>query len=237
MKRGRIAWLAGGLAALVLAAFAAPYGYWGVVGLRNGEPFYRGLPCSFWRRSVLRHGEWMDRPPAWARHCPDRVLELLGIGEHAAVLRGDPDALPVVLALARDADRDLQRYGLLGLMDTEPGPRSVPFFRALLQDPDELIRFLAAAHLQKAGNEPGPVVSVYIALLGSPDRTRRGLAIWKLREYGPVARAASSALLQLAREDSTDKRHEAGRWVSEREDAGKALRGVDPETATAAGIR
>ncbi len=224
-KRVRIAWLCGGLAALVLAAFAAPYGYWGVVGLRNGEPFYRGLPYSYWRVSLRRRDEWIRNPPVWERYCPDRVLKLLDVGRLLPVESGDPAALPVVLRLLGDADAG----GVSGdaIHNTPLTPATVAVLRQALDDPSEHVCYEAAVRLQELTTETDAVVAAYLRLSRRANLRYAPYALYRLGDMDGRAKAAVPELLRL--------QAELPEWEL-RESAKGALQRIDPVAAERAGI-
>ncbi len=195
-RRKKLCWLFSGLAALVLAAFAAPYAYWGVVGLKNRDAFFRCLPTTFWRGSLVRYEEWRDKPPDWSLRCPDRVLRLLGFGAEPAILQGDPDAMPVLLDLLRDEASWSRTQACNGLRVVDRPEAECALLGALL-DPDESVRFHATSCFRWDRRPVRPqAVAALCAVLERGDVHSRNLAAYCLFRLGPDARAAVPLLLR-----------------------------------------
>jgi hypothetical protein len=88
----------------------SPYS-WRVIGVLRDEPFYQGMPSSYWRGEIIsRHVESDDESKAggWfhdlIRLVPHKEKAQLGI------LGNDPDALSVVLRLMVDSDYRVRQW-------------------------------------------------------------------------------------------------------------------------------
>ncbi len=227
-RRRKVLWLLAGLFGLAAASLAGPYVYWGVVGLRGGEPFYRGLPLSYWRGAVLRHREWKVHPPVWVQYCPDAVLKLLGVGAPAAIEAGIPEALPVVLRLIADDDGRVSAAGVDALQQTPilPGMAMLPLLREALESPDDAVCYHVAQKLEDSV-ELDAILAAYVRLLAraSPDTRLNGIRA--LRRLGPRARATFPHLLRLFQKDDNWSVRVEAKWTLHR---------IDSEAADAARV-
>jgi hypothetical protein len=164
MKRDRRIWL--GLAMLLLlisGVLLVPSVRWPIYGWLRSEAFYQGMPTSWWGKEieesyylyVMPGGAeiWYGTPrePLW-----DQLQRWLNLSTTPAtvtadvpLLNGDPEALPVLLALVRAQDAKVRRVAIGGLMGQWDQRAEV--IRALLEaveDPDDEVRQKAIAVLQ-----------------------------------------------------------------------------------------
>ncbi len=221
MTRRRILWVLGGLAGLALLALLGPYAYWGVVGLKNGECFYEGMPVSYWRAAVRTHADWRWHPPAWSRHCPRAVLQFLRLGTEPAVLGGDPAALPVLLELLRDNDREVAAHACLGLGRTGSSEAAWALVDDGLRYPSPDVTGDARVALAKMGKVRLAVLPLLCDLMWDDSLHRRVWALRSLGDMGPQARAVVPLLMRAAGDEMDAVRVEAI----------GALKRIDPDAA------
>lgn len=140
-----------GLAVLALGGvLALPSVHWRLVGWWQGEPFYRGMPASYWADGTSDH----RYPPVWlyrrdVRHKSlfsdslSRVKRFLGVGNRfepvGVALEDfdpDPDAVPVLIYLLYRSEPDVRTWAAdaLGWMGRVAKP-AAPDLRRLLGDP------------------------------------------------------------------------------------------------------
>ncbi len=146
------------LAALVVALLL-PDVRWPLWGALRHEPFYNGKPASYWC-AELRGYRIM-----FCANCPETPFEPRppdeGCGSQAvrwlywrvfkkrpdprptaAILHGDPAALPVLEALLQDDDHVTRELAILGMVYIGPPARSaVPKLLIALHDEDPCIRW------------------------------------------------------------------------------------------------
>ncbi len=222
--RRRLRWALVALAGLPLFALLGPYAYWGLVGWRNGEPSFRCLPYSYWRRAALLHTAQEESPRPWAPYCPNRLYAWLV--DDPAAFRGDPAALSVVLRCLADADPVVVRWGLNALASTPQDEACLPALRAAAESADELTRAQAADRLALWDAETGRALAAYAGLLRSPSSDWRLRGLLGLKRLGGRARPLVPELLRLQREA------EDGAECSL---AASAVAAIDPGAAAAAG--
>jgi hypothetical protein len=148
MKKRRLLWLAC-LVVLVLTLPGLPFGIYAVIGKLRKDPFYRGLPASYWSRSV-RTWSRSDKGAEPVPYVAD-LLAYFGVGTKPAVLSTDPEAVPVLLALLRTPDKEVSHQAADVLASMWP---DVPFVRALLAALDDPSPGVSDAALRVFSNFP-----------------------------------------------------------------------------------
>jgi hypothetical protein len=133
-KRRLVVCLGLALAALTVAGLLLPVPGLVCVGWLRGESFYRGRPTSWWRQELIHWTpfwvvmgqlpeKWELEHAAWHRDVSswDNVrYKLFGagrgdIGGPPALLKGDPEAEPVLRELLHDEDRHVREAAAFGL--------------------------------------------------------------------------------------------------------------------------
>src|SRR5262245_27047215 len=98
---------------VVLGALTLPPVHWGLTGWWRGEPFFRGMPASYYAAQISRMWGGARSPieTSARKHVSDGVADVFwGAPETWKGMFGmltDPaslDALPVLIALAENAD-------------------------------------------------------------------------------------------------------------------------------------
>jgi hypothetical protein len=147
-------------------------------GLR-GEPFFDGMPASYWGARVRCHV--IQRDPNWQ---PGLARFLAVFSTNAAATYrawtesviedqirwlADPAAIPVVRALLKDRDSDVRRAAIAFLY-SQNASSALPELLPLLTDPDTECRRTAAAVIGASCPEHAAAAcSVLIEMLSSPD--------------------------------------------------------------------
>jgi HEAT repeat protein len=168
MTKRRLVFWSVGLAAGLIALPFLLWGGYAAFGVLHGEHFYRGLPTSHWRRYILRQ----PKPLTPAR---DRVLAIeavrsvedyFGLGEVSgdpAGLSTNPAAIPVLMDLLRDSDREVRRWAANALRCIGPAAeRAVPALVEALRDRDAAVAEAAAAALGEIGPRALPAIPALI---------------------------------------------------------------------------
>jgi tetratricopeptide (TPR) repeat protein len=129
---------------------------------------------------------------------------------------GDPEALPVLLQLAKSEDSRVRVTAVGGLAELGAAAVSaVPALAEALKDKDLNVRYFAAGALKKIGPAAAPAVPALIVALSTHPATEPGLegppryykdartvAAEALGAIGPPARAAAPRLRELAARDA-----------------------------------
>jgi hypothetical protein len=97
--RGR--WLLVGMAGLVLTLPWLVWGGYAALALLRREHFYHALPSSHWATAVARWDRVSSLPAQGSSAWHEAWLVYLGLGGEPAVLKGDPEAVPVLADLVR----------------------------------------------------------------------------------------------------------------------------------------
>jgi hypothetical protein len=138
------------VASLVAAAFSMP-AFYIVRGRWRGEPFFHGMPSSYWRNAVRRWNNKPDEFPWW-----NAVQDLLGADTKPSVLSDaeDPAAIPILLCLVQDEHEAVQIAAVHALDRLQPGaPETVPLLVEALNDPNPVVRYWAATLLGRLGKK------------------------------------------------------------------------------------
>jgi hypothetical protein len=235
MKKRKL-WIIGGV--LLVGCFGLS---WAIL-FRPFEsgPRYKGLPVSYWRRAVIEAPKRHDNLRGRIETC----LGLLDKYENPAIFGGDPAAVPVLMLLLTDKDKDTYwatwnpMSHTLDLWDGADSDRFVPadFVRAIIaevQNDSPDVRYMAAGVLASYWNRaPAEAIAALIERLQDGDVNVRVRAIGVLGSIGRQATQAVPSLVQLLDDKS------AGPWfLSVPEHAAAALRQIDPEAARRAGIK
>jgi hypothetical protein len=234
MTKRRLVWIAC-LVALILALPALPPAYYAVLGRLRHEPFFRGLPASYWGlvvRSWCSSGKKEKRFPYVGP-----LLSRFGFGGRPAVHCRYPEAVPVQLALLRDDNRDVREEAAQALTLHQP---DVPLMRGLmaaLDDPNPRCSEAASGVLRafppwSKEDVFYPNATVLEGLADSDPRIRR----WAAAALGlPTADADLTVRLLLAalRDANLDVRHE----VAERLKRIDRLQRAEAATLRADGAR
>jgi len=170
MKHRRRLWLVLLLLLLVGGLLLVPSVRWPVYGWLRGQAFYQGMPTSWWTKeieeshhyipfvesedggtsewcvetSVSLWDQWLLRlkPRPTAIPVPEIILS-------SPLLMGDPQALPVLLALVRGDSAKGRRVAIRGLLaQGKPNPEVVQALLAAIGDSDNEVRQDAIAALQ-----------------------------------------------------------------------------------------
>lgn len=180
-----------GVSALLMCVF-----YYPIFGLASGEPFYKGMPASYYG-TRLKTTRRFSMPPN--NQDSFQWIDLAGPPWHGTlddlVFSGDPRAVPVLLHLyLKDKDFTVQCRAGAGL--DHVGPDAVPcFLRAMKGASDEDRRVILSCLL----NNGDPVrVRLLINALSEDDRETRLFALMALGEIGPRAKQAVPILTELA---------------------------------------
>jgi hypothetical protein len=256
MKKRRLLWTAG-LLAILLAVPVVPFAIYTLIGKLWHEPFYHGLPASFWRRSVHSWCRWggTAEPVPYVGD----LLTYFGVGARPAVLGNDPDAVPVLLVLLQAPEQEVRKQAADVLANISP---DVPLMRALfaiLDDsrprgseeafwvltnyppyrprPVAIARTFVGSKGGPAGVAaviPPPDLSPFIEALTDKDPRIRAWAastlgerVWEEGQAGPEARQAMPALVAALRDQDKQVRVAAA----------KALKAIDPDAADRAGMK
>ncbi len=146
-----------GAAALVWAVPACRYRILGVV---KREPFYQGMPASYWRDRFVqfetdyarKKREWeapLPRPPSleWLRDSLEEKFPAIASPALELPQLHDPEAIPVLIVLLLDEDPLVSSRGCFALaMMGEP---AVPALVKLLQDSNPKVRLRAVTGLSE----------------------------------------------------------------------------------------
>jgi HEAT repeat protein len=142
-----------------------------------------------------------------------------------------PEAKPAAPALAaalKDGDKNVRLAVATALWRLGPNARAAApgLLDAFKSDEEIQVRVMAAYALGKIGPEKGVVAALAGALNGDAIVVRRAAA-FALGEIGPGAKDAVTELIALFRD--TD--------VIASKNAGQALKKIDPDAATKAGVK
>jgi hypothetical protein len=227
---------------LVLLVRLEPTGViWGTL---RGEAFYKGRPTSYWRKEMASYHEshrinlvfaFAEKPSFF-----DRLRERLGLKSKAsqllplpapAILGSEPAAVPVLAELLDDPEQTIRAEAANALAATMPRSAAViVVFQQALTSRHRDVRWVAGYYLYCRGPEHSQLaIPVYIEGLQDGEPVRRSTAALGLRALGPAARIAVPALLDAWRKEDSE-----GVTRSHMEEA---LRVIDPNAATQAGIR
>ena len=144
-----------------------------------------------------------------------------------------PDASNAVPGLVRiyreDHSPESQIYILMALGSIAPAvlPAATPVLLDGLTNSDVRLSRTAAMAIGGAHGQPDVFVPALINGLKGPLQSR-GIAAWSLGEYGPQAKSAVPALVDLSKNDPA---------LSVRTQAANALKKIDPEAAAKAGVK
>jgi hypothetical protein len=103
MRKRRLFWAGFGLVVLVALPFA-PWGYYAILGLLRGDHFYHGLSSSYWCAAVRASAEGSTSTAPYSWPVLVRWWQYLGLDGHPSVLKGDPEAVPVLIDLLQSRD-------------------------------------------------------------------------------------------------------------------------------------
>jgi hypothetical protein len=152
-RRRRLFWLGIGLALLLLLV-AVPV-VTVVPALLRGESFYLGRSSSSWAKAVQAWCLYHGTPPRWLPDWAERVLAYSGFGGgKPLVLRGGPNSVPVLLALARSDHAPTRLQAILSLGNWKLGrdPAVVlPILQEAVTDSFAEISAAAAHYLVREG--------------------------------------------------------------------------------------
>jgi hypothetical protein len=216
MTKRRLTWVAC-LVAVVLALPALPFAYYAVLGKLRQEPFYHGLPASYWGRSVrswCRSGK-----PVTAVPCVGKLLAYFGLASEPAVLRGDPETVPVLLVLLRAREEGVRQEAAIHLLRFEP---DVPLMRGVFAAYDDAspgcreaaLVVLFDVQLRKTFGALRLNPTQLMEGLADSDPRIRAWAAARLGELGPNARPAVSALAAALGDENEEVREAADRALA-----------------------
>jgi HEAT repeat protein len=131
-----------------------------------------------------------------------------------------------------DADPDVRAAAAFTLQGLGPvAGDALPSLITCLQDPSYTVQYHAILGIGQIQQHPERVIPLLIAYLDKPLdprwETLRNCAIRSLRQFGPQAKPAVPALVQLLRDSHS----------SIRLDVTNALKVIDPDAAVKAGVR
>jgi len=155
------------LAALaLLGTLALPAVHWRLAGWWRGEPFHQGRPASYWA-TELRAITWgwgrtqdgslqafylrNDDPLSWVKWRLGYTPNFTNLTEGQLPFADrDPAAVPVLVALLRDPEPDVQWWAasLLGWIGSE-AKSAVPALIEAIESPDRMVADAAFQSLEK----------------------------------------------------------------------------------------
>jgi HEAT repeat protein len=157
----------------------------------------------------------LNGPSAWGYE----VAPLAAIG---------PASLPTFTNALTNQNPLIRMRALSGLGEMEgQAETSVPAIVGFLKDPDKGVQLCAVSALAHIHKNGGLAVPALISSLEGEGWSIRWVVAFALAAYGPEAKPAVPALLKLCNDPDEDTRSEAT----------NALKKIDPEAATKAGIR
>jgi len=155
------------VAACVLAAVFSTPAFYIVRGWWRGEPFFHGLPSSYWQNAIRRWNRAPDEVPWW-----NRALDWVGMDRKPALLTDDQDsaAMPILFCLVQDEDEAVQIAVGYALDRLEPTSReTVPLLVTALKDQDPAVRYWAATLLGRLGEKAKTAVPALTLALQDED--------------------------------------------------------------------
>jgi hypothetical protein len=161
--------------------------HWKAYGWWKGEPFYRGLPASYYARRIRASFppnatqqplEFRRPSPAerFARqHLPARMADVVWPAPPFwDADRPDPSVLPVLLQLMKNPDARVRGWAALAVFwMKKEREKGVPALIAMLDDPDEYVRCQVLSVLQRLGPAARPAVPRLLELRGDPSKASR----------------------------------------------------------------
>jgi hypothetical protein len=177
-RRKRLAALIAGFALVV--ALALPGVRWRLLGWIRGEPFWRGMPASYYAariRAAQKEYDGTAIAPRDSGQAEKWVRQKLSTGVADAVWGGPA---PFLL----DHER--------------PDAAAVPVLAILMTQPEPRVRKFAAESAAVLRHQAAPLLPELVTLLDDPDRGVREMAALALGHLGPAARPAIPRLTQMA---------------------------------------
>jgi hypothetical protein len=250
MSKRRVLWTAFLLVAVLVALPFLPLRIYVLLGMLRREPFFRGLPASYWHGAVRSwcQSERGTKPVPYGARL---MRKYFGWGVRPAVLWcREREAVPVLLVLLRTEDADVREEVAQTLSGAEPDAPLLRAFLALLDDsspgcsetaswllsrypPWEKPLFLGEPR-SVPGEEPSrPDFSRFIEALTDPDPRIRvwaaycmGELVWFAHQPGPNGGQAVTALVAALRDENEQVR----------EAAAVTLKYIDRDAARKAGV-
>lgn len=182
------------LLAVALGVWLSPWG-WKISGWMKEEPFYQGMPTSYWRQRLQAErfvGEKKRFPNLGfflrMQINPDYMEEA-----HGLLLEGGPEAVPVLIELLRDNDSYFffvcQVLGKIG----PEAKAAVPDLLEFLKDQDPIRRLWAACALSRIDPSIKAGRPILMEALKDKNADRRKFAAEALRKVDPeTARKAEA---------------------------------------------
>jgi HEAT repeat protein len=159
----------------------APWGYYAILGLLRGDHFYHGLSSSYWCAAVRASAEGSTSTAPYSWPVLVRWWQYLGLDGYPAVLKGDPEAVPVLIDMLQSRDVRICLRALQALH----GPQAKPAVPAVLEvlrprlrgmrpgettEESEAVRGNALHAIEKIGPEALPYL---LTALADPDPRMR----------------------------------------------------------------
>jgi hypothetical protein len=116
MKRRRFAAL---IAIAVSPLLLLPLGYYAFFAFVRHKHFYHAFPTSYWAQAVRHWDPSASRMPSSVPYA-DAVLDYLGFGVTPAIAQGDEAAIPVLLRLIWNEDKDVGSRACVALAHSIP---------------------------------------------------------------------------------------------------------------------
>src|SRR5262245_37906529 len=199
-RRKRLAPLIAGFALVV--AFAFPGVRWPLLGWIRGEPFWRGMPASYYAarlRAATQEYDGTALAPRDSGPVETWVRQNLLSGVADAVWGG-----PAPFYAEHE----------------RPDAAAIPVPAVMMTQTEPRVRKCAAESSQVLRQQAAPLVPELVTLLDDPDRGVREMAALALGSVGPAARPAIPRLTQMA----------GNNWSSA-STAANAIRRIDPTAA------
>jgi|SRR5947209_3286927 len=208
---------------LFLTAVALAIPYCALAWKYRHEPFYNGLPASYWRKLLAKEpGEGFSLAK-WAMPMSSYF------GSRSAILSGDPKAKPVLLYVADDPASRVRKSTVWGLKRccVRGGERDViPILGKFLMDPNEEVRTMAIYALGDCYTRGAPCLGWLIEALNDPSGANRCIAVSQIRMGGLRSAEALPALRKCQTDSWLIVRQEARQSIEDIERSVKQARGV-----------
>lgn len=197
-------WWKVALLLLVAGALADPLCRAVLSGLMTNEPFYRGLPLSYWESRVDPNDPAARETATavWADVVRHGTPEERNRAGHWLDANGDGG---VLVAALRDRDPETRRFAAEWfLMHRVPHRHEVDALAEALRDTEPAVRVCSSWALARAGVRAKSAVPALTEALADPDRIVREHAALALAAVGSEGATAVESLARRLRECSLD---------------------------------
>jgi hypothetical protein len=139
-KRWRV-WL-GLVLTIAIGTLLLPAVHWRLIGWSRGEAFFQGRPTSWWHDEIKHYSVvliptgdlyWVRERSSWITWLQTHISSdsmSAASSTDLALLRGQPEAVPVLIKLLQDEDDDVRYLAICAL--GRIGPAAKPVYDALL---------------------------------------------------------------------------------------------------------